>query len=216
MRTFVPSRQGFRTTPELSIFHPRLPEAIATSITTRTDRPKTLGWGLFAWISTRENKAMIPLSRRHWLHYTLLAIGSARACGAVGGSPAGPICCHTPELECGSVTFREGVVRIDLQRAASLARPCSAAALSVRSQNLHLLVVRDRRSQFHVVSGRCTHGGQVISYLPQRGVLMCNNFNHSVFTLTGDVLKGPAESPLARYSAHRCRNGLEVDLTPTP
>jgi Rieske Fe-S protein len=110
----------------------------------------------------------------------------------------------------------EDLATIDLRQAPSLQSPRRAAVLHLPTRGLHLLVVRDARSRFHVVSQRCTHGGQVVSYLARRGVLMCNNFNHSIFTLEGQIVKGPAESPLASYPHQRRGRFLEISLPALP
>lgn len=46
----------------------------------------------------------------------------------------------------------------------------------------------------------------------RRGLLQCNNFNHSNFDLSGQVVKGPAETPLKSYPVKLVDDTLVVVL----
>jgi len=60
-----------------------------------------------------------------------------------------------------------------------------------------ILVVRDAVDRFHAVSMRCTHEGCPVNP-PAAGIITCP-CHGSQFDLTGKVLRGPAQYPLARY-----------------
>ncbi len=52
------------------------------------------------------------------------------------------------------------------------------------------------------VSRRCTHLGCRLNYLEKENILECP-CHHSRFSIHGQVIKGPAEKPLPRYSVDR-------------
>lgn len=121
-------------------------------------------------------------------------------------------CCFTPELEPDSLAIHENHLVIDLVKASSL-KPIGAAAYIVKAErSLQLIVLHVEKDDYRVLSRLCTHGNQVISYNHKRGLLQCNNFNHSNFDLNGDVVKGPAETPLISYSTDLNNQFLEIYL----
>jgi Rieske Fe-S protein len=136
-------------------------------------------------------------------------------CGCrTAGDPAAPrsTCCDTPALEPRSVTFGPGGLTIDLLKAPSLREVGSAAYVVDEARSLQLIVVHAEKRRYCALSRLCTHGGQVISYNRERGVLQCNNFNHSIFDLEGRVWKGPAEKPLACYPVVFVEDALVISL----
>ncbi len=136
-------------------------------------------------------------------------------CGCrTGGDLAAPrsTCCDTPELEPESVTFGPGGLTIDLLKAPSLRQVGSSAYVVDKSRSLQLIIVHAEKRRYCALSRLCTHGGQVVSYNPVRGVLQCNNFNHSIFDLDGRVWKGPAPKPLVSYPVVFVEDALVVSL----
>jgi nitrite reductase/ring-hydroxylating ferredoxin subunit len=121
-------------------------------------------------------------------------------------------CCSTPDLEPESVTYGPGGLTIDLLKAPSLKEVGNAAYLVNEAKSLQLIVVRPEKQVYCVLSRLCTHGGQVISYNRERGMLQCNNYNHAIFLLDGRVWKGPAEKPLKAYPVVLVAEALVVTL----
>lgn len=151
------------------------------------------------------------ISRRRLLASAVLAAGSGCLCHAFGGQPFST-CCNTPDLEPESWTLAEHRLTIDLAKAHTLSRAQSAAYVVAREGELQLVIVRSGRKSYHALSRLCTHGRQVLSYVPQRRRLMCNSFNHSQFYLDGTIAKGPAESPIRAYPCVLKGGTLEVSI----
>jgi len=122
------------------------------------------------------------------------------------------MCCSTPDIEPESVTYGPGGLTIDLLKAPSLREVGSAAYVVNEARSLQFIVVHAQKRTYCVLSRQCTHGGQVISYNRQRGVLQCNNFNHSIFLLDGRVWKGPAEKPLRSYAVVLVEDALVISV----
>jgi Rieske Fe-S protein len=136
-------------------------------------------------------------------------------CGCrTGGDSTAPrsTCCSTPEVEPESVTYGPGGLTIDLLKAPSLREVGSAAYVVNETRSLQLIVVHAEKRAYCVLSRLCTHGGQVVSYNRPRGMLQCNNFNHSIFDLDGRVWKGPAEKPLRSYAVVLVEDALVISV----
>jgi Rieske Fe-S protein len=110
------------------------------------------------------------------------------------------------------VTYGPGGLTIDLLKAPSLREVGSAAYVVNEAGSLQLIVVHAEKRTYRVLSRLCTHGGQVISYNRERGMLQCNNFNHAIFLLDGRVWKGPAEKPLKSYGVVLVENALVISV----
>jgi Rieske Fe-S protein len=119
-------------------------------------------------------------------------------------------CCDTPELEPQSITYGPGGLTIDLLKAPSLREVGNAAYVVNQARGLELIVVHAEPRVYCVLSRLCTHGGQVVSYNRDRGLLQCNNFNHSLFDLAGQVWKGPAQKSLRAYSVTFVEDALVI------
>jgi Rieske Fe-S protein len=111
-----------------------------------------------------------------------------------------------------SVTFGPGGLTIDLRKAPSLREVGNAAYVARKDKSLDLIVVHAETNRYCVLSRLCTHGGQVVSFNRERGMLQCNNFNHSLFDLNGRVWKGPAEKPLKSYPVVLVEEALVISI----
>lgn len=154
------------------------------------------------------------MTRREMMEAGALLVGGA-CCGCrTGDKPAAAraTCCSTPDVEPESMTFGSGGLTIDLRRAPSLRGVGSAAYVVHKDKGLDLIVVHAAAGQYCVLSRLCTHGGQVVSYNRARGMLQCNNFNHSIFELNGSVWKGPAEKPLKSYVVVLVADALVISI----
>jgi nitrite reductase/ring-hydroxylating ferredoxin subunit len=115
-------------------------------------------------------------------------------------------------LDQGSYEVVGGKLRIQLAKAETLKRaPCAACFIS-EDEATQLIIVRCARSKYYALSRLCTHARQVVSFVPERRLLMCNGFNHSQFYLDGTIAKGPAEAALQTYSCIAEGGVLEITL----
>lgn len=153
------------------------------------------------------------ISRREWMRCSALAAAGVCLCGVAAASENGTSC-GTPELPAGSYLLGERSVSVDLSKATPLGKVGGAAVLRLASGEDRLILIRSGRRTYHAVSGLCTHARQVLSYIPERRLLMCNGFNHSLFGLDGRLFKGPAEEDLAAYPVVRRGEWLEIGLQP--
>lgn len=153
------------------------------------------------------------MTRRDMMRASALLAGCACGC-RTAGDPASPrsTCCDTPDVEPESLTIGEDYLTVDLTKARSLSGVGNAAWITDESRALKLIVVHADAEEYFVLSRLCTHGGQTISYNRRRRLLQCNNFNHSNFDLSGRVVKGPAETPLASYPVRVAGETLVVML----
>ena len=150
------------------------------------------------------------MNRRELLHRASLVLGGGCLCHAARGASAKSTCCSTPDLEPASLGFANATLTVDLAQAPSLAEVGDAAFLVNPERQLELILVRAAPDRFVALSRNCTHGGQVVSYARKRGAIICNNYNHSVFDLDGQVVKGPAGTPLKSYPVTLKDGRLEI------
>jgi len=153
------------------------------------------------------------MTRREVIGAGALFVGCVCGC-RTGGEATAPrsTCCNTPDIEPESVTYGPGGLTIDLLKAPSLKEIGSAAYVVNEAKSLQLIVVHAEKQVYGVLSRLCTHGGQVISYNRERGMLQCNNFNHAIFLLDGRVWKGPAEKPLKSYPVVLVEEALVISI----
>ncbi len=70
-----------------------------------------------------------------------------------------------------------------------------------------ILLVRRGPGAFVALSARCTHQGCHVR--PSRGFLVCP-CHGSTFGSDGEVVRGPAQAPLARYPVEVTDRGIEI------
>ena len=119
-------------------------------------------------------------------------------------------CCITPEIEKESLTFNENSLIIDLGKTSTLQKSGQAVYVDYPEKNVKMIVVREKKNSYHALSRLCTHGGQALSYVPERKILQCNSYNHSIFSLDGTVWKGPAPTDIRAYGLMLEKNKLEI------
>jgi len=142
-----------------------------------------------------------------------LLVGGVCGCRSAGDpATARSTCCDTPDLEPQSLTVGEDHLVIDLTKAHSLRDVGNAAWITDEGRSLKLIIIHAEKREYVVLSRLCTHGAQTVSYNRRRRLLQCNNFNHSNFSLDGQVVKGPAETPLKSYPVLRAGDTLVVAI----
>lgn len=153
----------------------------------------------------------VHITRRDLISGSAMAAGGICLCQSAGGNVR-PTCCNTPELEPSSLTIHADRLIIDLAQAPSLAEVGSSVNIIEPKSSLDLIVVHAAKHRYCALAGLCTHWPRPLSYIPSRGVLQCNNFNHSIFDLEGRVVKGPAPKPIRKYAVRLTAGMLEVEL----
>ncbi len=131
---------------------------------------------------------------------------------ARGEAQSEETCCGTPLLEMESLLFEDGQLVVNLEKAVSLRTKGSAAGIILPERGLDIIIVHESKNNYVVLSALCTHAWRPLSYLKKRRILMCNNFNHSIFDLEGKVLRGPAGAPLKLYPTRLRHGQLEIAL----
>ncbi|MBN1482270.1 hypothetical protein EH223_08685 [candidate division KSB1 bacterium] len=148
--------------------------------------------------------------RREMLRQTALTTGCLCTCGVLKVLAQESDCCNTPDLEPESYTIQKDRIVVDIQKAPCLAEPGHAAFISAPDKDIDIILVRPDAETFVALSRFCTHGRQVLSYNPDRRLLQCNSYNHSLFELDGQVFKGPAEKPLISYVVIKNQHQLTI------
>jgi nitrite reductase/ring-hydroxylating ferredoxin subunit len=151
------------------------------------------------------------LTRRTLLQQAALLLVGGCICRHASGAKPQADCCFTPHIEPESLRFEGSQLLVDLKTAKALASIPSAAYVVDAERDLQMIILRLGRRRFAAFSRLCTHASQVISFVQERGLLQCNNYNHSTFDLEGQVYKGPADKPLARYPVHLQDGVLRID-----
>lgn len=150
----------------------------------------------------------------------LKSIGLAAVCTCTG--MAGFNSCSmirgvsdTPQISSDALTYRNSTLYIDLEKSVFLKTAGRAGKLTIEGEDpIKLIVVHQQAGQFKVFSDRCTHGGRELNYLHDKEQLQCSSFGHSAFKLSnGQVIKGPAEGPLAVYPVTKKGNILEIMIS---
>ena len=153
------------------------------------------------------------ITRRKMIRISSCLSMSACICQTVLGEDVKrSTCCITPELEKNSYIISKDQIIIDLEKAESLKEPGFAAVIINQDKNIQMIIVRNGETEYSALHRLCTHGGQAISYNIERDILQCNNYNHSIFDLDGQVIKGPAIKPLKKYETTLKNNNLIVLL----
>jgi cytochrome b6-f complex iron-sulfur subunit len=101
----------------------------------------------------------------------------------------------------------------------SLTNPSNSALRSVGGSQVFstpnggpVILIRTDATTVAALSDICTHAGCGVTYQAARGELVCP-CHGSIFSLTGQVLRGPALTPLKVYSATLDTATNTVDVT---
>lgn len=122
------------------------------------------------------------------------------------------MCCSTEELPSGTFRLDGATLTIDLDSAAPLSKPGSAARVVDLARGVNLMVVRDRKNRYAVLDSSCTHGGAEVAYNRKNQTVQCTSWGHSEFALDGAVLGGSAKKPLRAYKTEISGRKLLVHL----
>jgi nitrite reductase/ring-hydroxylating ferredoxin subunit len=151
------------------------------------------------------------MDRREMLQKSVLLAGSVCLCRT---APADEVtestCCITPVIEQECLSFTGDSVIVDLEKTSLLHKPGQAVYVDYPEKDVKMILVREKRNRYHALSRLCTHGGQALSYVPERKLLQCNSYNHSIFTLDGSLWKGPAPTGIRKFEVIGGNNSLEI------
>jgi nitrite reductase/ring-hydroxylating ferredoxin subunit len=153
------------------------------------------------------------ISRRRMIRQSALIAGGICTCSALlADDLLISTCCNTPEIseDCYQVFYEKIIV--DLTKVKALDIPGHAALIIDEEKDLQIIIIRPNEHAYTALSRICTHGGNVLSYNPKRNILQCNNYNHAIFNLEGEVVKGPAEEPLHVYPIRVENTNLVITL----
>ena len=154
------------------------------------------------------------LSRRAVLKLT----GTTAICACVGvlgtSGCAGNALSTTPAAPEGSYRVQDGRAYLALSQVATLLGVGGAVKLTVgvaNSAERKVIVVRSGEADYRAFADACTHNGKELNYLYSEGLLACCG-RSSRFDLSGAVLHGPAEEPLAPYRVWRQGDELVIEI----
>jgi nitrite reductase/ring-hydroxylating ferredoxin subunit len=120
----------------------------------------------------------------------------------------------TPALAPDAWQWDGSNLTIFLDKADNLRKIGNAGKLTIAGEDeIKIIVVHYQAGKYKAFSDRCTHGGRELNYKHEEAQLQCSSFGHSSFKLTnGQVIKGPAEGPLAIYPVETDSDILTIVL----
>jgi nitrite reductase/ring-hydroxylating ferredoxin subunit len=153
------------------------------------------------------------LDRREMLKRSALLTGGLCLCRPTDSiSATQSTCCHTPDIDSASFFIQQDTLFIDLQREKILSKQGNAVFVSIPEQEIEMIVIHSNNNEYFALERFCTHGRQVVSFNKKRNIVQCNGYNHSIFDLSGNVIKGPAPRALRSFRVVFKENRLEILL----
>lgn len=95
-------------------------------------------------------------------------------------------------------SFNDGKITIDLSQAPALAKPGGAVRLEGDVPK-KVLVVHSEDGQYRAYDNKCTHMGRCVDPVPGTETVQCCSINTATFDYDGNVIDGPAKSPLQTH-----------------
>ena len=168
-------------------------------------------------------------SRRDFMKQatTLTMIGSTafilQACGGGGSSPTGPQdpgggdnngggdntdTGYTYDATTGTITIDTSMIYTTLQTAGNGIQLSGSDTFDSRG----IIVLRTSNTGVRALSRRCTHANNTVNINSVGNNLLCPSHN-SIFDLNGNVVSGPATSPLTSYNCSLSTDGTIITIT---
>lgn len=116
----------------------------------------------------------------------------------------------TPVISTQHVQLLNGRISVDISEIKPLGSVGGAAKVVHPKLDGEILVIRAAERRYVALSNRCTHRGGEVSYDKKRERLVCGNYGHSVFRISGEVVNGPANRSLKAYRTLIYRGKLEI------
>jgi Rieske Fe-S protein len=160
-------------------------------------------WRNFSHINSYSRKGdssmSQKLSRRSFIKLTgaagtVLLLSSCDFTDRVLGIPDTQL----PIIE-GAWSFADGVLSLDLSKLPELDELGGAVRIEGAVLPEPILVVLGEDARFYAFQNVCTHAGRSIDPLAGTMTLQCCSVSSSTFDYQGNVLSGPAKSPLTSY-----------------
>lgn len=118
----------------------------------------------------------------------------------------------TPVIPSEFVHIKGTRVAVDVSKVEAL-KPVGGSAKVVDSKlKRQVLVIHVAENRYAALSNRCTHRGAEVEYEAKSKLLVCVNYGHSAFRLSGQVVRGPASKSLKTYNVLLFEGKLEVFL----
>ena len=130
------------------------------------------------------------VGRREFLKRTGLVLGAASLTGVLADILAS---CSSPS----SPNVTHGTTTVDISKLTSNGQFIVDTNVNPTPDGTPILVIRQSATSYTALSMRCTHQGCQVSP-PSGGTIYCS-CHGSRFDLNGNVIAGPAPSPLAKY-----------------
>jgi nitrite reductase/ring-hydroxylating ferredoxin subunit len=116
----------------------------------------------------------------------------------------------TPVVAQKHFALLDGRISIDVENVAPLRSVGGSVKVAHPKLKEAILIIRSAKHRYEAVSVVCTHRGGEISFDKKKKRLVCGNYGHSVFRLTGQVVRGPANRPLKTYRTLIFGGKLEI------
>ncbi len=120
--------------------------------------------------------------------------------------------CDTNELDPGLWRLEDGTVRVKLSDATDLSMKGGAVYLQGEGLETPVLIVRTDDDRYLAFANKCTHGGRKIDHVASESKLRCCSIGHSTYDYDGNVIKGAAKGPIAKYQTEVSGSDLVVRL----
>lgn len=156
---------------------------------------------------------MPRVTRRKMIRQTALLTGNVCLChNLLADKGRKSDCCYTPDIEPESMTINKDSIIIDLQKSNLLGEVGDAVYVDNEDKSIKIILAHVDNNTYVATSRLCTHGGQALSYIKERGLLQCNSYNHSIFELDGTLWKGPAPGPIKSYTVSLKNQLLKIKI----
>lgn len=120
--------------------------------------------------------------------------------------------CETKKLDPGLWSLENGVVRVKLGQVNELSVKGSAVYLQGRGLAIPVLIIRTEDGRYMAFANKCTHGSRKIDHVPAESRLRCCSIGHSTYDYDGNVIKGMAKGPIAKYATEVSGDDLIIRL----
>jgi Rieske Fe-S protein len=108
----------------------------------------------------------------------------------------------------------EGGIIVNLTRIPALQPVGGAATIEDEALPRNIIIAHPEEGVFVVASSHCTHRSKALAYDPEEKVFVCSALGSSRFSLTGEVLGGPAGRPLEIYPSILEGDLLMIEMPP--
>ncbi len=137
-------------------------------------------------------------------------LAGVNGCSMIGGIS------RTPEIMSDSWELDGDSLIVNLDRIDCLRDTGGSGKLNIGGQlngdEIKIIIIHQREEEYKAFADCCTHGCRELNYLHEKEQLECSSFGKSAFTLSGKVIKGPAETPLKTYSLQKTDNRIIIDI----